>query len=190
MKWWDWMPWSQFSECWVLRQFFHSPISLSSNGSSTSPKILLPDIQLTDLSRLSNCFYLNILKAFIHFLLWSLEMVRITMLSNCVGSLHSSVILGFYKTWLWTCVLARFLCDYRPFWHLFSCLGLSIGSQPALNIIIRPLDYSDLTTCPPTSYNLFFPDKVSTSSVCIYTTEVIFFFFLTEVIFEPAVTTA
>ena len=24
MKWWDWMPWSLFSECWVLSQFVHS----------------------------------------------------------------------------------------------------------------------------------------------------------------------
>ena len=33
MKWWDWMPWSSFSECWVLSQLFHSPLSLSSGGS-------------------------------------------------------------------------------------------------------------------------------------------------------------
>ena len=33
MKWWDWMPWSLFSECWVLSHFFHSPLSLSSRGS-------------------------------------------------------------------------------------------------------------------------------------------------------------
>ena len=25
MKWWDQMPWSSFSECWVLSQLFHSP---------------------------------------------------------------------------------------------------------------------------------------------------------------------
>jgi len=25
MKWWDRMPWSSFSECWALSQFFHSP---------------------------------------------------------------------------------------------------------------------------------------------------------------------
>ena len=25
MKWWDWMPWSSFSECWALSQLFHSP---------------------------------------------------------------------------------------------------------------------------------------------------------------------
>ena len=31
MKWWDRMPWSLFSECWVLSQLFHSP--LSSRGS-------------------------------------------------------------------------------------------------------------------------------------------------------------
>ena len=24
MKWWDWMPWSSLSECWVLSQLFHS----------------------------------------------------------------------------------------------------------------------------------------------------------------------
>ena len=32
MKWWDWMPWSSFSECWALGQLFHSPLSLSSRG--------------------------------------------------------------------------------------------------------------------------------------------------------------
>ena len=34
MKWWDWMLWSSFFECWVLNQFFHSPLTLSSRGSS------------------------------------------------------------------------------------------------------------------------------------------------------------
>ena len=33
MKWWDWLPWSSFSECWDLSQLFHSPFSLSSGGS-------------------------------------------------------------------------------------------------------------------------------------------------------------
>ena len=33
MKWWDWMPWSLFSECCALSQLFHSPLSLSSRGS-------------------------------------------------------------------------------------------------------------------------------------------------------------
>ena len=33
MKWWDWMPWSSFSECWLSSQHFHSPPSLSSRGS-------------------------------------------------------------------------------------------------------------------------------------------------------------
>ena len=32
MKWWDWMPWSSFFECWILSQLFHSPLSLSSRG--------------------------------------------------------------------------------------------------------------------------------------------------------------
>ena len=29
MKWWDCMPWSSVFECWVLSQFFHSPLSPS-----------------------------------------------------------------------------------------------------------------------------------------------------------------
>ena len=29
----DWMSWSSFFECWVLSQFFPSPLSLSSKGS-------------------------------------------------------------------------------------------------------------------------------------------------------------
>ena len=32
MKWWDQMPWCQFSECWVLSHLFHS-LSLSSRSS-------------------------------------------------------------------------------------------------------------------------------------------------------------
>ena len=36
MKWWDWMPWSLFSECWVLSQLFHCPLSHSSRGSLLS----------------------------------------------------------------------------------------------------------------------------------------------------------
>ena len=33
IKWWDQMPWSSFSECWVLSQLFHSTLSPSSRGS-------------------------------------------------------------------------------------------------------------------------------------------------------------
>ena len=33
LNWWAQMPWSQFIECWVLSQLFHSPLSLSSRGS-------------------------------------------------------------------------------------------------------------------------------------------------------------
>ena len=33
MKWWGWMPWSSFFECWILSQLFHSPLSPSSRGS-------------------------------------------------------------------------------------------------------------------------------------------------------------
>ena len=33
VKWWDQMPWSSFSECWVVSQIFHSTLSLSSRVS-------------------------------------------------------------------------------------------------------------------------------------------------------------
>ena len=33
IKWWNQMPWSSFSECCVLSQIFHYPLSLSSRGS-------------------------------------------------------------------------------------------------------------------------------------------------------------
>ena len=32
LKWWDWMPWSLFFECWVFSQLFHSPFSSPSRG--------------------------------------------------------------------------------------------------------------------------------------------------------------
>ena len=32
MKWWNQIPWTQFTECWVLSQLFHSPLSRSSRG--------------------------------------------------------------------------------------------------------------------------------------------------------------
>ena len=41
MKWWDWMPWSLFFECWSLSQFFHSPLSPLSRGSLV-PLCFLP----------------------------------------------------------------------------------------------------------------------------------------------------
>ena len=33
MKWWDWMLWSSFFQCWVLSQLFHSLLSPASRGS-------------------------------------------------------------------------------------------------------------------------------------------------------------
>ena len=41
MKWWDQMPWSYFSKCWVLSQLFHSPLS-SSSRCSLVPLHFLP----------------------------------------------------------------------------------------------------------------------------------------------------
>ena len=39
MKWWNWMAWSSFFECWILSQFFHS-LSPSSRGSLVPLSIL------------------------------------------------------------------------------------------------------------------------------------------------------
>ena len=36
MKWWDQMPWSSFSECWVFSQIFYSPLSPSPKRLFTS----------------------------------------------------------------------------------------------------------------------------------------------------------
>ena len=33
IMWWDWVPWSQFFECWVLSQLFHSPLLPPLNSS-------------------------------------------------------------------------------------------------------------------------------------------------------------
>ena len=33
LKWWNWMPWSSFFECWVSSQRFHSALSPSTRGS-------------------------------------------------------------------------------------------------------------------------------------------------------------
>ena len=43
MKWWDWMPWSSFSECWVLSQHFHSSFTFIKRLFSFS---LLPAIKV------------------------------------------------------------------------------------------------------------------------------------------------
>ena len=39
MQWWDWMPWSEFSECWALSQLFHCPLSLSWRSSLVSSSL-------------------------------------------------------------------------------------------------------------------------------------------------------
>ena len=41
VKWWNWMPCSYFFECWVLSQFFHSPLLPSSRGTLV-PLLFLP----------------------------------------------------------------------------------------------------------------------------------------------------
>ena len=37
MKWWYWMTWSLFFDCWILSKLFHSPLSLPSRRSPIIP---------------------------------------------------------------------------------------------------------------------------------------------------------
>ena len=46
MQWWDWMPWSFFSECRILSQLFHSPLSLSSRGESVICRMVVSSVYL------------------------------------------------------------------------------------------------------------------------------------------------
>ena len=50
MKWWDWVPWSKFFECWVLSQLFHSLLS-SSSRFSLVPLYFLPFSSVQSLSQ-------------------------------------------------------------------------------------------------------------------------------------------
>ena len=43
MKWWDEMPWSQFSECWVLSWLFHSPLGALMPCKSQKKGLCFPD---------------------------------------------------------------------------------------------------------------------------------------------------
>ena len=63
VKWWDWMPWNSFFECWVLSPgFFHSPFSPSSRRSLiplcflAGPGTSLQEEQFTSLSESSWTF--------------------------------------------------------------------------------------------------------------------------------------
>ena len=58
MKWWNRMPWSWFFECWVLSQLFHSPLSLSSKGSSLKSSSSLSAIRVMSSAYLSLFMFL------------------------------------------------------------------------------------------------------------------------------------
>ena len=49
MTWWDQMPWSSSSECWALRQLFHSPLS-------TFIKRLFSSSSLSDIRVVSSAY--------------------------------------------------------------------------------------------------------------------------------------
>ena len=61
MKWWDWMPWSSFFECWVLSQLFHSPLSLSSRSSLVSSSLLSAIMAVSSAYLKLFIFFLSIL---------------------------------------------------------------------------------------------------------------------------------
>ena len=109
MKWWTWMPWSSFSECWALSQLFHSPLSLSSRGSlvllcflsvvsSAYLRLLifLLDREMTDTSK---TYYLRSTSL----------LLRLSFFSNC--SCHA---------YMKSIILARFvLLTSSSTWFLF-----------------------------------------------------------------------
>ena len=58
MKWWDWMPLSQFSECWVLSQLFHWSHSLG----GFIPQVGKSIVGLTTLEECGNFFGIIVLQ--------------------------------------------------------------------------------------------------------------------------------
>ena len=55
MKWWDHMPWSEFSESWVLTELFHSPFftfikRFFSSSSLSAIRVVSPAYQAGDIS--------------------------------------------------------------------------------------------------------------------------------------------
>ena len=76
MKWWDWMPWSLFFECWVLSQLFHSPLLPSSRG-SLAPLHFLP-LEWYHLYICTSSVYLYVICIFKrHFLLGRKAMTKL-----------------------------------------------------------------------------------------------------------------
>ena len=53
MKWWDWMQWSLFSECWVLSQLFHSPFTFIRTSLVAQTVNCLPTMRETRVQSLS-----------------------------------------------------------------------------------------------------------------------------------------
>ena len=101
MKWLDWMPVSSLYECWVLSQFFHSPLSLSRVSSLSALRmylkllIFLPAILILACASSSPAFLMmnsayklnkqgdNIQPWHTPFLIWNQSVVPCPILNCC-----------------------------------------------------------------------------------------------------------
>ena len=105
MKWWDQMPWSLFSECWALSQFFHSPLF-------TFIKRLFSSSSLSAISMVSS--------AYLRLLIFLLAI----LIPACAFS--SPAFLMMYSA----CKLNKQSDNIQPwrtpfaFWNLYFCLNI------------------------------------------------------------------
>ena len=141
MKWWDQMPGSLFSECWALSQLFHSPLSLSSRGSSSSLSAI----------RVVSSAYLRLL-----------IFLPAILVPACVSS--SPAFLMMYSV----CKLNK-QGDYIQPWHtpfpiwnqsVVPCPVLTVASSPAYRFLKRQVRWSGI----PISFRIFHSLLWSTQS--------------------------
>ena len=133
MKWWDWMPWSSFFECWVLSQLFHSPLSLLSRGSLVLH--FLP-------TRVLSSAYLRLLI----FLLASFD-------SACASSsLAFHMMYSAYKLNKQGDSIQPWRTPF-PIWNqsIFPCPVLTVASWPAYKFLRRQVRWSGI----PISFRIF-----------------------------------
>ena len=125
MKWWDQMPWSSFFKCWVLGQVFHSPLSLSSRGSSCLPCLIHCCLN-------SFCFFY--LQPHMSPLLHSEEQNWGKYILDHLRPLPQNVSM-LYLIWLWQLAHCKILTRYELFPRMtFYCLRSTVGWTKHSNV--------------------------------------------------------
>ena len=128
MKWWDQMPWSLCSECWVLSQLFHS-LSFSSRGSL----VLL-------------CFLSS---TYLRLLMFLLEI----LIPACASSsLAFHMMYSAYKLNKQGDKIQPW-CTPFPIWNksVVPCPVLTVASWPAYSFLRRQVRWSGI----PSSWRIF-----------------------------------